>query len=203
MAACRPCRQQRDADVHKTSEVLLGNSVVGHFSNSFRGKNNVVGKKFRHWGLGGWHNASVSDCLPLAAPISLSPLLILTLCGPERVLVVSTEPPDDLSCLTTPGVGRPGDGVLPVPLMDIRGGGGGAGYVNYFDGEYFVGDGKIPPPLDIPKLSTASHTPSRASPCSVQSQKDLHINLPLKSASVHKICKNLLLQTIEAVPRTP
>ena len=47
-------------------------------------------------------------CLPLAAPIGLSPLLILTLCGPERVLVVSTEPPDDLSCLTTPGVGRPG-----------------------------------------------------------------------------------------------
>ena len=41
---------------------------------------------------GGWHKASVSDCLPLAVPIGLSPLLILTLCGPERVLVVSTEP---------------------------------------------------------------------------------------------------------------
>ena len=41
---------------------------------------------------------------------------ILTLRGPERVLVVSTEPPDDLSCLTTPGVGRPRDGLLPVPL---------------------------------------------------------------------------------------
>ena len=66
-------------------------------------------------GGGGWHKASVSDCLPLAAPIGLSPLLVLTLCGPERVLVVSTEPRDDLSCLTTPGVGRPGDG----------GGGGG------------------------------------------------------------------------------
>ena len=64
------------------------------------------------WGGGGWHKASVSDCLPLAAPIGLSPLLILTLCGPERVLVVSTEPPDDLSCLTTPGVGRPGDGAV-------------------------------------------------------------------------------------------
>ena len=38
---------------------------------------------------GVWHKASVSDCLPLAAPIGLSPLLILTLCGPERVLVVS------------------------------------------------------------------------------------------------------------------
>ena len=50
--------------------------------------------------------------MPLAAPIGLSPPLILTLCGPERVLVVSTEPPDDLSCLTTPGVGRPGDGAV-------------------------------------------------------------------------------------------
>ena len=52
---------------------------------------------------GVWHKASVSDCLPLAAPIGLSPMLILTLCGSERVLVVSTEPLDDLSCLTTPG----------------------------------------------------------------------------------------------------
>ena len=63
-------------------------------------------------GGGGWHRASGSGCLPLAAPIGLSPLLIRTLCGPERVLVVSTEPPDDLSCLTTPGVGCPGDGAV-------------------------------------------------------------------------------------------
>ena len=63
-------------------------------------------------GGGIWHKASVSICVPLAAPIGLSPLLILTLCGPDRVLVVSTEPPDDLSCLTTPGVGRPGDGAV-------------------------------------------------------------------------------------------
>ena len=42
------------------------------------------------WG-GGWHQASASACLPLAAPIGLSPPLILTLCGSERVLVVSTE----------------------------------------------------------------------------------------------------------------
>ena len=62
------------------------------------------------WGGGGWHKASVSDCLPLAAPIGLSPLLILTLCGPERVLVVSTEPLDDLSCLTTPGSAVPETG---------------------------------------------------------------------------------------------
>ena len=61
---------------------------------------------------GGGDKAPVSDCLPLAAPIGLLPLLILTLCAPERVLVVSTEPPDDLSCLTTPGVGRPGDGAV-------------------------------------------------------------------------------------------
>ena len=86
-------------------------------------------------GGGGWHKASVSDCLPLAAPIGLSPPLILTLCGPERVLVVSTEPPDDLSCLTTPGVGRPGDGAVARAVDQghsqsmrgfvERGGGGG------------------------------------------------------------------------------
>ena len=67
-------------------------------------------------GGGGWHKALVFGCLPLAVPIGLSPLLILTLCGSESVLVVSTEPPDDLSCLTTPGVGCPGGGPLPVPL---------------------------------------------------------------------------------------
>ena len=55
-------------------------------------------------------------CLPLTAPIGLSPLHIPTLCGSESVLVVSTEPLDDLSCLTTPGLGCPGDGLLPVPL---------------------------------------------------------------------------------------
>ena len=40
-------------------------------------------------------------CLLLAAPIGLSPLHILTLCGSECVLVVSTQPLDDLSGLTT------------------------------------------------------------------------------------------------------
>ena len=63
-------------------------------------------------GGGVWHKPSVSICLPLAVPIGLLPLLILTLCGSERVVVVSTEPPDDLSCLTTPGLGRPGDGAV-------------------------------------------------------------------------------------------
>ena len=73
-------------------------------------------------GGGVWHKASVSDCVPLAAPIGLWPPLSLTLCGSERVLVVSTEPPDDLSCLTTPGVGRP------------LGGGGGSGRVGWGGG---------------------------------------------------------------------
>ena len=80
-----------------------------------------------HWG--GGDKASVSDCLPLAAPIGLSLLLILTLCGSGRVLVVSTEPPDDF--LTTPGVGRPGDGLLPRAVdqghPDAHWGGGGGG----------------------------------------------------------------------------
>ena len=51
----------------------------------------------------------VLGCLPLAAPIGLSPLLLLTLCRSERVSVVSAEPPDALSCLTTPLVGGGGD----------------------------------------------------------------------------------------------
>ena len=69
---------------------------------------------------GYWHKASVSDCLPLAAPIGLSPLLILTPCGSERVLVVSTEPPHDLSCLTTPGFGRPGDGAVARAIDQVH-----------------------------------------------------------------------------------
>ena len=64
-------------------------------------------------GGGGWHKASVLGCLPLAAPICLSPLHILTRCGSERVLVVSTEPLDDLSCLTTPGSVVPETGCCP------------------------------------------------------------------------------------------
>ena len=57
--------------------------------------------------------------LPLA-PIGLSPLLILTPCGSERVLVVSTEPPDDLPCLTTLGVGRPGDGAVARAVDQVH-----------------------------------------------------------------------------------
>ena len=51
--------------------------------------------------------------LSLAAPIGLSPLLILTLCGSKRVLVVSTEALDDLSCLTTPGAAVSETGCCP------------------------------------------------------------------------------------------
>ena len=46
-------------------------------------------------------------CLLLATPVGLSPLRIPTLCGSKRVLVVSTEPPEDMSCLTTPGSAVP------------------------------------------------------------------------------------------------
>ena len=59
-------------------------------------------------GGGGLQEATVLVCLPLAAPIGLSPSHIPTVCGPERVLVVSMEPPDDLSCLTTRGGGGGG-----------------------------------------------------------------------------------------------
>ena len=41
--------------------------------------------------------------------------------------------------------------------------------------------------LENPKALTASRTPQRASPCSVQKQKVLQIKLPLKSALVHNI----------------
>ena len=50
---------------------------------------------------GVWHKASVLGCLPLAAPIGLSPLLILTLCGSESVLVVAMEPKPPGSLLLT------------------------------------------------------------------------------------------------------
>ena len=63
------------------------------------------------FGGGGGHKASVLGCLPLAVPIGLSPLLILTFCRSQRVLVVSTEPLVDYS-----RVGCPGEGLLPVPL---------------------------------------------------------------------------------------
>ena len=64
------------------------------------------------WGGRGWHKVSVLGCLPLAAPIGLSPVLILTLCGSKCVLVVSMEPLDDLSCLTTPGHGGSSSSIL-------------------------------------------------------------------------------------------
>ena len=60
------------------------------------------------------HKASVSGCLPLAAPIGLSPLLILTLCGSERVLGGGghedpfPNPPPSLSAGPGGGVRRGG-----------------------------------------------------------------------------------------------
>ena len=110
---CHAIRGQWAAVSFSTLWHILGPLPWHHWQMGHRGRKclSVVGG-----GGGGWHKASVSDCFPLAAPIGLSPLLILTLCGSKRVLVVSTEPPDDLSCLTTPGVGRPRDGLLPVPL---------------------------------------------------------------------------------------
>ena len=73
---------------------------------------------------GVWHKASGSGCLPLAAPIGLLPLHVLTLCGPERVFVVSTEPLDDLSWR---GGGTPppsSNASLPSPLGTCSGGSG-------------------------------------------------------------------------------
>ena len=76
---------------------------------------------------GGWHEAMVLVYLPLAVCIGPSPLLILTLCGSERVLVVSTEPLDDLSWLTPGGGGGRLPTVLmrPPPQLFVKTGGGG------------------------------------------------------------------------------
>ena len=108
-------------------------SDIGHAHKC--GHNRVVAStlcKIRFWltseGWGGWHKASVLGCLPLGASIGLSPLLILTLRGSERVLVVPTELLDHLSCLTTPRVARPRDWLLPVPLTRCPGGVGGGAY---------------------------------------------------------------------------
>ena len=68
---------------------------------------------------GGWHKASVSDCLPLAAPIGLSPLLILTLCGPERVLVVSGG---GLGCISREGTSEATPHPFPPRRKTLFGG---------------------------------------------------------------------------------
>ena len=66
------------------SQTITVSSCQSDISNQCRIKTAAAGG-------GGWHKASVSDCLPLAAPTGLSPLHILTLCGPERVLVGGRE----------------------------------------------------------------------------------------------------------------
>ena len=76
---------------------------------------------------GGWHKASVSDCLPLAAaPIGLSPLLILTLCGPERLFVVCVGGRGSVkaggACLGAAGLQCH---VLDMKYLFVEGGGGG------------------------------------------------------------------------------
>ena len=65
-----------------------------------------------------------------------------------------------MSCLTTPGVGCPGDGLLPVPLtvaVAVEGGAGGSGTQNFayqkwpehifstvnFDGHFGLGGGGV------------------------------------------------------------
>ena len=100
--------------VHVQTVFQWGGVVVRHTRNEKHAKTALSsGLGIGSLEGGGWHKASVSDCLPLAAPIGLSPLLILTLCGSERVLVVSTEPLDDLSCLSTPGSAVPETGCCP------------------------------------------------------------------------------------------
>ena len=55
-------------------------------------------------GGGGWHKAAVSNCLPLAAPIGLSPLPILTAGGGGGVdptYMAQNDPHVALIILTT------------------------------------------------------------------------------------------------------
>ena len=82
-------------------------------ANRYRGGKTGAGSQTAvGWAGGGGAQGLVVGCLPLVVPIGLSPLHLLTLCGSTRVLVVSTEPPDDLSCLTTLGINHPGDGAV-------------------------------------------------------------------------------------------
>ena len=80
--------ERETAAVHPEGreEIIIGNVSWTNRREGARGGSTCC---FTTFGGGGWHKASVFGCLPLAAPIGLSPPLILTLCGPERVLVVS------------------------------------------------------------------------------------------------------------------
>ena len=64
-------------------------------------------------GVARGHSVGLFAVVVFAAPIGLSPLHIPALCGSELVVVVSTEPPDDLSCWTTPGLAVPETGCCP------------------------------------------------------------------------------------------
>ena len=64
----------------------------------------------------GWHGATVCICMLVAAVTGVSSLYVLTLCGSELCLLVSTEPLEplhDLSCLTTLGLAIPDMGRCP------------------------------------------------------------------------------------------
>ena len=92
---------------------------------------------------------------------------------------MSTEPPDDWSCLTTPGAGGPRDGLLPVPLtrsiqtrppspcgglptpaLRCGGGGGGGGGA----GAKCAGFG-CPPPQMCPSVPPPPPPPRSPAPC--------------------------------------
>ena len=91
----------------------------------------AIGAQGRGRGGGGiWHKASVSDCVPLAAPIGPSPLLILTLCGSERVLVVGGGGGGQWNWGTRPVSDHHSppahDQAWPIQCHGLWGGGGGA-----------------------------------------------------------------------------
>ena len=80
--------------------ILLCTVCDSHLTSALNSEQLQQAAAYRYPGGGGGDEAMVLVCLPLAAPIGLSPLHILTLCGSEGILVVPTEPLDDLSCLT-------------------------------------------------------------------------------------------------------
>ena len=87
---------------HRSTHVGVGG---GRSSVQDTNPSGVGGRVCR--GGGGLAQGLGRKLFSLAAPTGLSPLNIPTLCGSELCLVVSTEPLDDLSCLTTLGPAVP------------------------------------------------------------------------------------------------
>ena len=81
--------------------------------NWFVVRGSMVFERVVVWWSGGFRTRPRYLIVCLWRRLLASPLLILTLCGPERVWVVSTEPLDDLSCLTTPRSAVPETGCCP------------------------------------------------------------------------------------------